>query len=282
MTRRRIAIVTHAFDRFEHTRYLAGLLADIWREQGHEVVVTRGSREHVEADLAIAHVDRTRTPRAYRRLIEGYPRALNARVVDISKRHTSALRIRPGDAWSGPVIVKTNRNNCGLRELKQARARGGIVRAGFDLRHGLPWWARSALPPGGYPVYACAAQVPRPVWWNPDLVVERFVPEPCAEGYRLRQWRFLGDRELHLEMIGPSPLVKGQTALRVDPLRDEVPAEIRAARERFGFEFGKFDYGVVDGRPVLYDVNRTQSMPHLARGFRAEALVLAAGIAGFL
>jgi hypothetical protein len=282
VSRSRIAIVTHAFDHFADTRYLASLLAEIWREQGHEVVVTRGSREHVAADVAIAHVDRTRTPRAYRRLLRRYPRVVNGGVVDISKRRTSVLRVRRGDDFTGPVIVKTDRNNSGLRELKHSRAAGGLGRTAFELRHRLPWWARSALPPAGYPIYASAAEVPWPVWWNPDLVVERFLPESCPEGYRLRQWRFLGDRELHSEMIGRSPLVKGKTALRVDPLSAEVPPEIRAVRERLGFDFGKFDYGIVDGRACLYDVNRTQSTPHLARGFRAEAELLAGGIECFL
>jgi hypothetical protein len=279
---RRIAIVTHAFDRFEHTRYLAGLFAGIWREQGYEVVVTHGSREHVAADVAIAHVDRTRTPLAYRRLLRRYPRVVNARVLDISKRRNSALRIRRGDGYPGPVIVKTNRNYSGLRELMHARARGGIARAGVELRHRLPWWAQSALPLAGYPIYGSAREVPRAVWWNPDLVVERFLPEPCAEGYRLRQWRFLGDRELHLAMIAATPLVKVKTALRVDALPEPVPEEIRAVRARLGFDFGKFDYGLVDGRAVLYDVNRTPSVPPVDGGFRAEAERLAGGIECFL
>jgi hypothetical protein len=83
-------------------------------------------------------------------------------------------------------------------------------------------------------------------------------------------------------MIGRSPLVKGKTALRVGPLSAQVPPEIRTVRERLGFDFGKFDYGMVDGRACLYDVNRTQSMPHLARSFRAEAEALAGGIECFL
>ena len=283
MSGRRIAIVTHAFDRFEHTRYLVALLAEIWREQGHEVVVTRGPRERVAADLAIAHVDRTRTPRAYLRLLRRYPRVINARVVDISKRRTSLLRVRRGDGYAGAVIVKTDRNNSGLRELKHARERGGVTRATAELRHHLPWWGRSALP-GDYPIYPSAADVPRGVWWNRGLVVERFLPEACAEGHRVRLWRFLGDREIHSELIAPTPLVKGRSALRLEPLGEDVPPEIRAVRARLGFDFGKFDYGVVEGRPLLYDVNRTQSAPppHLARDLRADAELLAGGIASFL
>lgn len=52
-----------------------------------------------------------------------------------------------------------------------------------------------------------------------------------------------------------SPVVKlGRT---LEPISDPVPPELREARRRLGFDYGKFDYGIVDGSMVLYDVNRT-------------------------
>ena len=38
---------------------------------------------------------------------------------------------------------------------------------------------------------------------------------------------------------------------------EPVPDELRRIRQEMGFDYGKFDYGVVNGEVVLYDVNRT-------------------------
>jgi len=37
----------------------------------------------------------------------------------------------------------------------------------------------------------------------------------------------------------------------------EVPAALRAERQRLGFDYGKFDFVIHDGEPVLLDANRT-------------------------
>jgi len=37
----------------------------------------------------------------------------------------------------------------------------------------------------------------------------------------------------------------------------ETPPELRAARKSLGFDFGKFDYVIRDGKAVLFDANRT-------------------------
>jgi hypothetical protein len=40
----------------------------------------------------------------------------------------------------------------------------------------------------------------------------------------------------------------------------EEPDELREIRRSLGFDFGKFDYSIVNGRVVLYDRNRTPSV----------------------
>jgi hypothetical protein len=54
-------------------------------------------------------------------------------------------------------------------------------------------------------------------------------------------------------------------------------------RRDLGFDFGKFDYAMVDGRPVLFDANRTPTFGDTAREVYAPiAQSLARGIASFI
>lgn len=60
-----------------------------------------------------------------------------------------------------------------------------------------------------------------------------------------------------------------------------MPPELRAERERLDFDFGKFDFVVHEGEPLLLDANRTPGMaqaiqpliakgaPNLAEGLNA-------------
>jgi len=94
------------------------------------------------------------------------------------------------------------------------------------------------------------------VWNNKRFVVDRFMPERRGDKYCLRRWVFFGDRECGSLAVSDSPIVKSANNERVAWL-DDVPEELLAVRERLGFDYGKFDYGMVDGQVVLYDVNRT-------------------------
>jgi hypothetical protein len=59
-------------------------------------------------------------------------------------------------------------------------------------------------------------------------------------------------------------VIKSHSVLRREPISD-VPVELRQVRRELGFDFGKFDYGIVDGRVVLYDVNRTPMFGTIGR-----------------
>ena len=76
----------------------------------------------------------------------------------------------------------------------------------------------------------------------------------------------------------------GSTTLIVDFERlTEVPEELRQIRRDLKFDFGKFDYTMVDGRPVLFDANRTPTIGDFPKErYLPLAQTLARGIGAFV
>ena len=278
----KIAVLRHRHDDFDKTRYMVKEFAEIWRDQGHHVEFRRGPTGPIDADLAIAHIDLTRVPDAYQAWFDGCPRVVNRRVVDVSKRAISQNAVVRGDGYEGPVIVKTDRNFGGLREFRLHGRLGGVRNRLDQARFFLPWAFRSRMRLGDYRIYASAREVPWPVWHNDALFVERFQPERDGPNYAMRVWIFFGSRETHSRVVSPHPVVKGKDLIRIDRLDDvPVPEALRRRREELGFDFGKFDYALVDGRPVLFDANPTPGMPFESEVYRPRALHLAAGLEAF-
>src|SRR5215831_5343530 len=89
-----------------------------WEAMGFTVQVVQGVKHQARADLVIPHVDLTVTPKEYRDFFLAYPHVINRRVVDISKSRVSANLVRKNDGYTGPVIVKTERNYGGLPEQR--------------------------------------------------------------------------------------------------------------------------------------------------------------------
>lgn len=281
----RLAILTHATDSIQPERYLIHALAGLWRARGVDVAIHQGLRAPIAADAAILHVDRTRVPGRYLRAIAACPVALNGDVADISKPGITTLRVRRGDGYAGPVIVKSTLNHGGVPEFEGWR-NSRRLRALTRLEH-LPWWLTGMFLPRlrGYPIYASPAAVPAIVWFNPRLIVERLAVERAGDGHILWHWAFLGDCDFHYRDIraGAFP-ARGSLVERT--LAGPPPPELRAVRSRLGFDYGKFDYAIVDGRVVLYDCNRTPGMafaraPRFARALEEfshglEAAIVAA------
>ena len=250
----RLVVVTHEFDRFVAwrrqwpPRTSGYLLFDVLRELqklGHSWRVTTGPNP-VEGDLALLHVDSTVVEEEYLALRTNYRRTMNLDTVDISKRTVSRLRLDQGDSWPGPVIVKGNLNAQGLPEVKH---NGRAMRAGRPQPHS------HAVAVGAY-VVDHLADVHERVWGSPHLVVERFLPEIEEDGcHVIRSWIFMGSRERCTRLVAPDPIVKAGKAIRFGPV--EVPEELRAERERLKFDFGKFDFVIHQGVPILIDANRT-------------------------
>ena len=186
-----------------------------------------------------------------------------------------------GDGYKGPVIVKTNRNFGGRPEARLVN-KGPLLRRYVHLfRNKLPWSYRSRLFASDYHIFESISQGPRVVWHNPDLVAERFLPE-CHDGfYCLSTWVFLGDSETNSLSYSHQPVVKASNILRRETVA-EVPDELRQMR-RLRFDFGEFDYAIVDGRVVLYDTNRTPTLGNFPKEqFLPNIRLLAEGIRAYL
>lgn len=267
-----------------------GLIAR-WRDMGVRVEVATEKRPMVEADAAILHVDRTSVPASLIELASRYRTVINGKVVDISKRLISRQRVLETDGDDGsPVIVKTDSNYGGFPELRhrlsRTRFRCAAQMLGERRLKALALaierrrsWARVRLL-GDYPIYPSKAAVPHGVWGNPNLIVERFLPERSDGYYVCRHWIFLGDRDVCRVTLSRSATVKARNG-EVRPVECGVPDELRDIRKTLGFDYGKFDYAMIDGRPVLYDVNRTPgSSPTQTRSDTVSAL--AGGVNVFL
>jgi hypothetical protein len=126
------------------------------------------------------------------------------------------------------------------------------------------------------------AEVPGAVWNDRDLVVERFLPERIDGRYAVRTWLFFGDQGRHAIFYSRAPIVKAQNIIGYDRLA-EVPAELRQVRRDLKFDFGKFDYTMVNDQPVLLDANRTPTIGKFPRDrYLPIARSLADGIGVFL
>ncbi len=276
----RIAVVTHEHDRFVRRSLLRGrwsyyLLYDLLRvleERGHGVRVVRGLGSTVEADAAIAHVDCSRTPEAYRDFVGSFPVSVNGDVADITKRAVSGALLERGTDWEGPVILKSDLNYRGIPERRHNES---AERDGRDPPH------PGAVEVDGYRVLDAVSEVPDRCWESDAWVVERFVPEADPEGHAMRTWVFAGQADRCLRHVAPEPLVKAEDIVRSEPV--PVPEELRAERDRLGFDFGKFDYVVHDGRAILLDANKTPgTRPSLRRAVREGASPLPDGLEGML
>lgn len=275
---RRIIILVHEYHQsgFSSSPYLLRHIADLWRSSGLEVSVIHAGDYDVDADLAILHVDLTVVPVEYLEFIRKYPVVINGRVTDISKSRISRNLVRRDDNYKGPVIVKTNQNYGGKMEYKLA-AKGSLLQGYMHkVRNMLPWSCRSKLSPSQYRIFESVDQVPRMVWRNPSFIIERFLPERRDGNYCVRTWLFMGDRERSALFYSRDPIIKSDNIIGREPLTD-VPEDLRLLRREMGFDYGKFDYAVVDGRVVLYDANRTPSLGAFSREHMSQLLEQLAG-----
>lgn len=259
----KITILHHKYTDPEKTPALINHLAGYWLELGHQVVHVKGVDNPLpEADVLILHVNLTIVPPEYIRAVEQFPVVINRNVIDISKSAFSQIMVNQDDPYPGPVIVKTRNNYGGIPErranLKNGAIPGNLI-SGFCRRFdSLRTW-RNVRYLKEYQVFESIQEVPDGVWQNEHLLVEKFLPERDRDGnYHVREWVFLGDREIHFMNISREPVIRGINAYQREYLTaDEIPDILRKTRKSLGLDYGKFDYVINNESPVIFDINKT-------------------------
>ncbi len=274
-------VVRRPKDAFDRHPYIIHLLMEQWQQWGFTVDVSGPTDAAVgPRTVVIPHLDATRTPAEYETSFARCAVVVNRRVTDISKRRISEnLVTRPTD-HNGPVIVKTDRNSGGQPEFDHLNDKGRLAQAALVLARRLPWALTGII--GQYKVFDHPSLVPRAVWRNPLLVVEKFLPERQEGMYCLRQHTFFGTSEINTLAFSADPIVKARNITRRQVLSEPSPG-VRDIRTALGFDYGKFDYVLQDGRVVLFDANRTPTYDPASPAGSAKPRIigLAAGIHGF-
>lgn len=271
----RILIVRAKHEPFADVPYVIHLLAEEWRRRGIPVDVTDSLEKPMGPDvLVFPHFDLTVIPRRIADRLNRCARVINRNVKDISKRVVSRQLVASPDDYDGPVIVKTNLNFGGWPEMRLIAFAGGEnLRRMEAVRTQQPWTVSGMIRCEDYPIYDNPRRVPPPVWKNAALVVEKFLPEREGSLFALRQYVFLGPQEISTRSVSEDPRVKARGAIRREVL-DSTPDAVRAFREELGFDYGKFDYVMHDGEPIVFDVNRTFSYDPNSKAGSATPMIM--------
>jgi hypothetical protein len=259
--KKRIAVILHERQsERDLPLYAIGYLSQYWKETGIGVTVLSGTDRFTPADLAILHVDLSVVPDEYIEFARRYPRVLNGRVNDIRKSSFSRQMIRPGDGYEGPVIVKSDLNYAGGPERKLYGT--PLTRLAVRLRHRLSSYGTSPGGPGpsfrsprDYIICDDVRSVPEH-WFNcDDIIIEKFLPELEDGLYCTRYYHFLGGAGICMLRRSTDPIVNTATVVSREYV--EPHPEIVGLTNTMGFDYGKFDYVMRQGRPVLFDINKT-------------------------
>jgi hypothetical protein len=131
------------------------------------------------------------------------------------------------------------------------------------------------LEPSAYPVFSSIGAVPRDVFANRRLVVEKFIPEHDDQGYAIRYFYFLGRASVCYMLRSDEPATKFANAHTIE--RVAAPESLDVYRHQRGIDFGKIDFVMRDGQPVVLDVNRTPALRPEAQRLAAEIVEALAG-----
>ncbi|MDR9364530.1 MAG: hypothetical protein RI575_04265 [Balneolaceae bacterium] len=291
----KIVVIQHEKDfQGEQRVYFIEVIARCWREAGHEVVFINGLQKNIEADLAIMHVNLSVVPDEYVRYAMQFPVTLNLNVTDIRKRTISQYLVEPNDDYDGDVIVKTDKNCGGIPEAKiynQALPkRRSVMRfarkfvrktrnAGIklnlintDARRYVKTEYRES-----FSVFEHKDQVPEYIWNDEDWIVEQFLPEIEDSRFVIRNAYFLGDKMICFKTVGSDPIVKEDKDLRSKKIK--MPKKIIHLRNKFGLDYGKIDFVIINEEPVLLDIGKTIGGGDFGRD---TAIILAEGIHSYL
>lgn len=237
--KKRILILLHENDsRRGFKAYALSKLTPYWKEAGYKVILQRGIKHFTPADLLFVHIDLSLIPDDYQEFIKQYPVTVNGRANDIRKRAISQNLVSRNDNYNGQVIVKSNYNYNGIPEAKRLKDKS------------------YKEPLENYIIFDQMADVPDTYWEHPNVVVEKFIPEREGDAYILREYLFLGNDELWIHLKSTTPIAKASTVIEYRKI--EPDPKIQHLRKQLGFDYGKFDYVLHDGTPILLDANKTQ------------------------
>ncbi|MFN7164064.1 MAG: hypothetical protein ACK4P2_04530 [Hyphomonas sp.] len=232
--------------------HMAARIADHLAERGTEIIHLQGTDVFVPADAVFVHVDLSVLPQAYAQFAQRYPLQLNARAQDIRKRVYADGLLERGEAYDGPVIVKTDLNYGGAPEHFERSPAARMARRLARLLRGAP--APVIRSKADYRVFAALADVPQ-ACFTPENVVQKLVVEMADGKHVLREYLFLGD--LHYENIERS----GNVIITEDEhvsCRPFVPhPRLLAVRRKLNLDYGKIDYVMAGGEPFIFDANKT-------------------------
>jgi hypothetical protein len=237
-----IAVLWHEAQQRERTSYMISHYAEVWREDGHQVIDIYGPNPAISADILIVHVDLSVVPDPYLQFAARFPIVLNGKVRDIRKSTVSTLRVLAKDPWPGPVIVKSDLNFAGIPERR--------LNGSTPARNG-----PTMKSPNDYRVFDRIAAVPPMVWTDPNVVVERFMPQMEGGEYVIHNMVFLGERATCTKNFSKHPVIHAYNQSRTSWV--EPHPEVLGLRKKLGFDMGKFDYVICAGKPVVFDTNKT-------------------------
>jgi hypothetical protein len=214
-------------------------------------VLDRVDRE-VSGRIAIVHVDLTEVPETLMPLPNLYELCLNGEAKSIHRHLYSRARIDRKSAYGGPVIVKTVLNHRGLPELiNRCRSDSQMLwRWHFDRGQLM----REHCPE--YVIYPSKEFVPKAVWGDQRLLVERFVPNSMSLPVTKYRYDFFLDVTRHLREVYDS-LLSDNTTVREVSVAGDIPQAVREVRRDLRLDFGSIDYFVVDDEAIVVDVNKT-------------------------
>jgi len=272
----RLVIIHHDYTDLQNqeSHFIYALIPH-WEQRGIEVRHCLGTHKLPEGDAALLHVDLSVVPDRFLRAACHYPLALNFRISDIRKSSLPGrdhALISPFD-FNGAVVVKTELNHGGIPENNFFQKRS------FRLAPSEVWYLfrNSQLPnPLAYHVYDSAAKVSKKIWEDRRYMVEKFLPEREKGLYVLRYAYFFGKTKMGYRIIGDQSILRWSNRLFEEFC--PIPPEVCAYRERMGLDYGKIDFVLHEGSPVILDVNKTIGGPASSLTDTPLAQALAAGL----
>lgn len=270
MKKLRIAILMHENDDEDRVKdYLIYILTQIWKEDGHEIIFLFGINKYIPADIILVHVDLSVVPDSYLEFADRYPVNINGSIKDIRKKSYSNHLLHKIDSWDGQVIVKSNNNSAGIPERRGRGFTGRVQKKIYSLfqNSNIPFLPSPILSAQDYKIYNHLKDVPSYYFYHPGIVVQKFLPEKDGDLFCTRILILLGDRAKCTLIKSKKPIVKSETAEIMEKDVEPHP-DILALRKELGFNYGKFDYVINDGKAILLDANKTVGSPGELTGNR--------------